>query len=341
MNQHEPKRVIEINRLDYESETLSRLKDAAKSKNTKRAYAAVWKRFESWLAGRTPNDRLLAEYIAELHDRGKSPATLSQTAAAIRSRDKTLVGEHTAHALAGARRNRQPRGRGQMHGVTWIQVEKVCGVCEAAGTLAGLRDSALFRVMSDCLLRVSEVAAISTSDLKLEDNALIVAASKTDQEARGETLYIGDETVAALRAYIDRYTRSGGIDHGLHQEQFKALGDWRIFRYPLFRRINRGDNLTTELTADFEHDRAAIETSGLSPEAIRKIIKKRLTQAKIPGKFSGHSLRIGSAVSLAQAGATVVDMQTAGRWKSADMPAHYAAAQLANRGAIARFKYRK
>ena len=44
----------------------------------------------------------------------------------------------------------------------------------------------------------------------------------------------------------------------------------------------------------------------------------------------------GSAVS--QAGASVVDMQTAGRWKSADMPAQYAKAELAERGAIARFK---
>ena len=32
--------------------------------------------------------------------------------------------------------------------------------------------------------------------------------------------------------------------------------------------------------------------------------------------ISGHSLRVGSAISLAQAGATVVDMQNAGRWKS-------------------------
>ena len=49
-------------------------------------------------------------------------------------------------------------------------------------------------------------------------------------------------------------------------------------------------------------------------------------------------LRVGSAVSLAQAGATVVDMQVTGRWKSSQMPAHYANAELAERGAIARFK---
>ena len=35
-----------------------------------------------------------------------------------------------------------------------------------------------------------------------------------------------------------------------------------------------------------------------------------------------------------QAGATVVDMQVAGRWKSSQMPAHYAKAELAERGQL-------
>ena len=47
------------------------------------------------------------------------------------------------------------------------------------------------------------------------------------------------------------------------------------------------------------------------------------------------------AVSLAKAGASVVEMQIAGRWKSSQMPAHYAKAELAERGAIARFKKKK
>ena len=48
-----------------------------------------------------------------------------------------------------------------------------------------------------------------------------------------------------------------------------------------------------------------------------------------------------SVAACTQAGATVVDMQVAGRWKSSQMPAHYAKAELAERGAIARFKDRK
>ena len=63
--------------------------------------------------------------------------------------------------------------------------------------------------------------------------------------------------------------------------------------------------------------------------------------AGVEGFISGHSLRVDSAVSLAQVGASVVDMQLAGRWKSADMPAPSVKAELAERGAIARFLKKK
>ena len=56
--------------------------------------------------------------------------------------------------------------------------------------------------------------------------------------------------------------------------------------------------------------------------------------------FSNTTISL-SAVSLTQAGATVVDMQVAGRWKLSEMPAHYAKAELAKRDTIARFKDRK
>ena len=41
-----------------------------------------------------------------------------------------------------------------------------------------------------------------------------------------------------------------------------------------------------------------------------------------------------AASTLSQAGATIVDMQVAGRWKSSQMPAHYAKAELAEQGRL-------
>ena len=67
-------------------------------------------------------------------------------------------------------------------------------------------------------------------------------------------------------------------------------------------------------------------------------MKSRCEDAGFKGA-SGHSLRIGSAVSLASRGASVVEMQLAGRWKSPAMPAHYASKQLAERGAMSKYRY--
>ena len=158
----------------------------------------------------------------------------------------------------------------------------------------------MIRLMSDCLLRISEVVAVNIGDLK--EKTLTVRVSKTDQEGAGESLYVCDATRNVLNQYRERFN---------------------ITRGALFRHIRRGDH---------------IQSNRLTPHSARRIIQKRAQAAGVEGSISGHSLRVGSAVSLAQAGATVVNMQVAGRWKSSQMPAHYAKAELAERGAIARFK---
>ena len=71
---------------------------------------------------------------------------------------------------------------------------------------------------------------------------------------------------------------------------------------------------------------------------LRKIIKQSAARVGLMEKVSGHSARIGTAISLAQAGASLVDIQTAGCRKDPGMLAHYARAQFAERGTIARFK---
>ena len=214
-----------------------------------------------------------------------------------------VVGEITQRTLAGIRREGKARGRGQVEGIVWSEVDRVCAFAESDNSIAGLRDAALIRLMSDCLLRVSEAVAVNCGDFK--KNTLLIAVSKTDQEGQGEALYVGDSTFRLIR----RYRSKAGIERGA-----------------LFRRIRRGDNVTSER---------------LTPTSARRIIKARAEAAGVNGFISGHSLRVGSAVSLAQAGASVVDMQTAGRWKDPKMPSHYAKAELAERGAIARFRYGK
>ena len=291
--------------LQLPEETESLIK-ASIAENTLKAYQRALQSLTAWLAGRTLSDALLANYITALHETGKSPATIGQVVAAVKWQLKNQSNAPiqpmpiTQATLAGIRRKGRDRGRGQVDGLIWQDVERVCVYAETEGTLAGLRDAAMIRLMSDCLLRISEVVAVNVGDLK--ETTLVLRTSKTDLEGAGEALYV----CAATRNVLSQYQERAEITRGA-----------------LFRHIRRGDH---------------IQLNRLTPHSTRRIIKKRATDAGIEGFISGHSLRVGSAVSLAQAGATVVDMQVAGRWKSSQMPAHYAKAELAERGAIARFK---
>ena len=291
-----------ILQLPEETETLIK---ASIAENTLKAYQRALQNLTVWLSGRTLSDALLANYITILHDNGKSPATIGQVVAAVKWQLKHQVHETinfpiTQATLAGIRREGRDRGRGQVDGLIWQDVERICIYAETEGTLAGLRDATMIRLMSDCLLRISEVVAVNIGDLK--EKTLTIPASKSDQEGAGESLYVCYTT----RRVLERYRKRAEITHG-----------------PMFRHIRRGDH---------------IQSNRLNPHSARRIIKKRVADAGVEGFISGHSLRVGSAVSLAQAGATVVDMQVAGRWRSSQMPAHYAKAELAERGAIARFK---
>ena len=291
-----------ILQLPEETKTLIK---ASLADNTLKAYQRALAKLTDWLKGQTLSDALLAAYVTQLHRTGKSPATISQAIAAVKWQLKHQSREShnfpiTHATLAGIRRDGKDRGRGQVDGLIWQEVERVCAYAETEGTLAGLRDAAMIRLMSDCLLRISEVVAINVSDLN--ETTLTLQSSKTDQEGASETLYVCDATRQVLKKCRERANITEGA---------------------VFRHIRRGDH---------------IQSNRLIPHSARCIIKKRAADAGVEGFISGHSLRVGSAVSLAQAGATVVDMQVAGRWKSSQMPAHYAKAELAERGAIARFK---
>ena len=282
--------------------------------NTMRNRKQALRAFSYWLRGREITDGHLAAYITHLFDIGRAPGTISIVVSAVkwllkhRNGGKPVDLPLTSATLSGIRREGRDRGRGQRNGLTWREVEKICAVQEADGTLRGLRNSAILRVMSDGLLRISEVTELRISDL--EDNTLRIRFSKTDQEGQGEHLYLCEDT----RQIVGKWLERSGLTEGY-----------------LFRRMTaRGDNLYINKDTD--------EPSKFTDDGVRKIIKSCAARVGLVEKVSGHSARIGSAVSLAQAGASLVDIQTAGRWKDPGMPAHYARAQFAERGAIARFK---
>ena len=175
-----------------------RLVEKSFAENTVRNRRQALKHFDEWLKGRPCSDGLLAQYITHLFDQGKAPGTISIVVSAVKwllkhRNNGTLVDlPITSATLSGIRREGRGRGRGQRNGLTWREVEKICAVQESDGTLRGLRNSAILRVMSDGLLRISEVTELRIDDL--EDNTLRIRFSKTDQEGQGEHLYLCEDT---------------------------------------------------------------------------------------------------------------------------------------------------
>ncbi len=144
--------------------------------------------------------------------------------------------------------------------------------------------------MSDALLRVSEAVALTVADLEADGpNTVRVRKSKTDQGGEGAALFVGPSTVAAVRRWLEAA--------GIEDEDA-----------PIFQRMDKGGTVR----------------GPLSTQSVRKIIKQRAKAAGVEGKVPSHSLRVGSAQSLAAAGAGLVDMQQAGRRSSPAMPGHYA-----------------
>ena len=285
----------------------------ALSENTRAAYQKWIARLEAiGVAVESLTDESLAVVIGQMEDKeGKplSPATLSLTVASVKWYHRhILMGATdwttTDKRLLSIKRDSENRGAGQVDGLAWADVDVITRLSALDGTARGLRDAVLVRLMSDCLLRISEAVAVNVEDLS--DSTLIVHRSKTDQTGEGAVLFVGKETIDLIR----RYQVASEVSSGA-----------------LFRRIRRGDTVTAHR---------------LTLNGARQAIKDAAELVGIPSnRVSGHSLRVGSAVSLAKAGASVVDMQTAGRWKSPQMPAHYARVQEAEQGAMARLRYGK
>lgn len=295
-------------------EAARELAAASLSAATLRAYRGAIGRLRSWLAGRGLTDASLAEYLAELHRRELAPATVAQIVAAVRFAARAAgfdnpVGLATARVLAGVRRSGRFRGRGQARGIDWREADSMAEIAEEQRSgVASARDAAIVATASDAMLRVGELAALRINDLEMRDDGsgrLHIRRSKTDQEGNGAVLFLGAPTVQRLLAWMERAAIASG---------------------PLFRQVRENGFVT-----DW----------GLSAHSIRAIIQKCANDAGIGGNVRGHSLRVGSAQSLARAGAGLVEMQTVGRWKSSMMPARYAQAELAGRSAVARLRYGK
>ena len=203
--------------------------DSSVSDNTRAAYASAWRSFQAWADTRAAmtmpaSPPLIAAYLAHLaEERRMSVAT-------VRLHKAALAAVHKAHGHPDPTDNEPVKqimkGIARAHGKVQKQAKPLTAEALAAvkataksrRSLAGPGkrqesaeraswrarvDVALLATLRDGLLRRSEAAALTWSDIEFRDDgaALItLRRSKTDQEAEGVTLYIGTEASQALLA---------------------------------------------------------------------------------------------------------------------------------------------
>ena len=299
--------------------------DSSTSANTRRAYNQAWRRFEAWAKGRGRGHtlpappELVAAFLAELAEAGKSVATLrlakSALAAVHRStgnQDPT-DNEGVRKVMAGiARVNGRPQRQAKPLTETALAAVKAMAMqprrhqgraVRAENAWAARRrgqvDVALLSVLRDGLLRRSEASELRWGDVELQEDGsarIHVRRSKTDPEAEGAVLYIGSDAAAALVAIMP--------------EGFAVVDP----STPVF---------------------------GLSASQIGRRVNAAAKAAGLGEGFTGHSGRVGMTQDLAAAGVELPALMQAGRWKSPKMPARYTEGQAVGRGAVARYYQRR
>ena len=204
------------------------------ARNTIDNYRSQWRIFSTWAlkkgARALPAEATqVAAYLAErIEQHGHKPATLRVAAAAIAFAHRTAglpdpcASAEVKRTLKGATRK---AGRSQQQADA-LTAEAFARIQSAAhrqrrgrsdrlespqtAVTRGNVDIALIGIMRDALLRASEAAALTWSDIQAERDGtgrLLIRRSKTDPEGHGAVAYVSAPTMAALQADTRRRRR--------------------------------------------------------------------------------------------------------------------------------------
>ena len=298
--------------------------EAATAENTRRTYAAQWKAFAAWCAGRgfcpLPAAPDVAGAWLTVRAETRKTATVRIGRSAIRAAHRAAglpdpTGDPSvARACEGVARQhaanpdaapRQARPLTYDEAVTLLAVAANPapygrGVEGAATTARRARLDACIVALLFCAgMRRSEVAALRWADVAGADGGgnvrVRVRCSKTNQRAERPD----------YRLLVNGFARS------LEAARAAAAEDGGA------------------------PDPAA-HVVPLSPRQIARRLASLGERAGVPG-LSGHSGRVGLAVELVRRGASTTSVQDAGGWRSPAMVARYAAQVRAEDGAVARY----
>ena len=290
-------------------EAARRFEEAARARNTRRAYASDWADFVAYcsrhgfpvLPSTDRTVQLYITYLAYAHKpRPLNPATIGRRLAAIaaKHRESGFISPTemivVRNAWAGIRRSLRTKPKPKRA----ITSDELRALLEPIGRERpiDLRDRAILLLGFAAALRRSELAALAADQVAFESRGVVLTLpySKTNQEGEPERVAVarGEDAQtsppAALRAWLDVAQISEG---------------------PIFRRIDRHGNIASE---------------GLSPAAIASIVKRAAARIGLdPERVAGHSLRSGFVTTARRAGVSDWVIKRTTRHKSSAMLDRY------------------
>ena len=272
----------------------------AYSENTIRAYSTGFRRFAEWcaLVDQAPlpatSDTVAA--FVEAMSMEWAPATIENRLASI-ARVHRMLGHvsptDTETVKLAFRRITRVKGTRQKQaaGLSADLKERLLAAC--GHELRGARDRVLIAVGYDTLCRRSELVKLRVediSDLPDGDGSILIRRSKTDQAGVGRLAYLSKEAMDSVRCWL----ATSAIESG-----------------PLFRAIRGSD----------------VSPAALHPCAVNRVLKRLAQHAGLSvetqERLSGHSMRVGAAVDMAENGIDLVPIMHAGGWKSPGMVLRY------------------
>jgi len=293
---------------------------ASRAASTQKAYAADWRRFETWCQERAApalpaSPALVAVYLSVLGTNGLAPPSIARALAAIAHHHKQarLTPPHRADGgsvatdvLAGIRRSRITAPDRKAAADADIVLQLLWSI-EGDG-LAALRDRALIAFGMALAARRSELVALDVADLAWEAQGLRVTIrrSKTDQEGDGAVVAVPEGRRLTPLAHLRAWLAAASIAEG-----------------PLFRPLWKGGP-HPRLAGASPAGGGRVRDARLSGHAVARIVQARAAAAGLdPARYAGHSLRAGFVTAAARAGADVWKIQQVSRHQSLQVLASY------------------
>ena len=279
--------------------------DGAYAESTVRAYYADMRDLihfceKRGTAGLPITGEDLCIYIAYLTQSGRTSASIRRVMAGVATIHKLNRFEDPTKdpdVLLEMRRMHRKLGRysKQALGITSDILEKMIQASEAGNR--GARDRALLLLAYDSLCRRSELVDFQIEDIQVslkngkEQMSILIRRSKTDKFAIGKRIFVTERTQLALNEWLERLRNpKSGI---------------------LFRGVNRAQHIVNPL----------------KPGQINRIYKRLAKLAELDKKMiaqiSGHSLRVGHAQDMVNAGDSLPMIMSKGRWSKTDTVMRY------------------